>query len=61
MIPNEDSLKDRYDRIAERPIPDFDDYEEDGPDELECCHHGVGFDEDCEDCEAERAENLDWL
>lgn len=21
------------------------------PDELDCCEHGVGFDEECEDCE----------
>lgn len=25
----------------------------DEPDELSVCHHGVGFDEECEDCELE--------
>lgn len=23
------------------------------PDEFDVCHHGVGFDEECEDCEIE--------
>lgn len=47
-----------------RTIPDPDDpgYADDGigPDnEADACHHGVPFDEDCDECEIKYLEDLD--
>lgn len=31
------------------------------PDEFDMCHHGIGFDEECENCEDEMEEEQAWL
>jgi len=35
------------------PIDIDDPYAPEEPDEFDVCHHGVGFDEDCEACDDE--------
>jgi len=37
----------------------MDNFEPDEPNELSACHHGVGFDEECEDCEQEMEDDED--
>lgn len=36
--------------------PVIEEYEDEPCDESDCCHHGVGFDEECEDCMLEDEE-----